>query len=62
MTVISGTTATSIATVITPGSALVGWAALGDRPSLVETLGGIVVLTGVIVVTRSRSVTDERPR
>lgn len=62
MTVISGTTATSITTVVTPGSALVGWAALGERPSLVETIGGIVVIAGVIIVTRARSVAGERPR
>lgn len=62
MTVISGTTATSITTVVTPGSALVAWAALGERPSLVETIGGIVVIAGVIIVTRARSVADARPR
>lgn len=62
MTVISGTTATSITTVVTPGSALVAWAALGERPSLVETVGGIVVIAGVIIVTRARSVAGERPR
>ena len=53
MTVISGTTATSISTIVTPGSALVAWAWLGDRPTLAEAIGGAVVITGVIVVTRA---------
>lgn len=53
MTVISGTTATSIGTIVTPGSMLVAWALLGDRPTLVEAVGGAVVITGVIIVTRT---------
>ncbi|MFZ9628017.1 MAG: DMT family transporter [Ilumatobacteraceae bacterium] len=56
MTVISGTTATAISTVVTPGSALVAWLVLGDRPTLAEAIGGAVVITGVIVVTRTAAV------
>jgi drug/metabolite transporter, DME family len=58
MTVMSATTTTSITTVVTPASVVVAWVVLGDAPSLAEVLGGIVVITGVMLVVH-RSVTPE---
>lgn len=53
MTAISATTATSLSTVVTPTSVLVAWAVLGDAPSVIEVLGGAVVIAGVILVVRN---------
>jgi drug/metabolite transporter (DMT)-like permease len=53
MTVVSATTATSISTVVTPLSVLVAWMVLGDPPTLVEVLGGAVVIAGVMLVVRN---------
>lgn len=53
MTVVSATTATSISTVVTPLSVLVAWGVLGDPPTLVEVLGGAVVIAGVMLVVRN---------
>jgi len=58
MTVISATTASSLGTVVTPTSVMVAWVALGDAPTWREVLGGIVVITGVVLVTR-QPVADE---
>ncbi len=52
MTVISGTTASALGTVVTPTSVLVAWLVLGDAPSFAEVLGGICVITGAVLVTR----------
>ncbi len=55
---ISATAAMSASTVVTTSSVLVAWLVLGDRPTLVQVLGGVVVLAGVVLVTR-RSAADE---
>jgi drug/metabolite transporter (DMT)-like permease len=53
MTVISATTASSLGTVVTPTSVMVAWVVLGDAPTWREVLGGAVVVTGVVLVTRT---------
>jgi drug/metabolite transporter, DME family len=53
MTVVSATTATSISTVVTPLSVLVAWVWLGELPTLVEVVGGLVVIAGVMLVVRN---------
>ncbi len=52
MTVMSATTTTSITTVVTPLGILVAWLTLGDAPTITEVLGGLVVITGVVLVVR----------
>lgn len=59
MTVLSATTTTSITTVVTPLSVLVAWVVLGDAPSLVEVVGGAVVIGGVMLVVRPSAVEAE---
>jgi drug/metabolite transporter (DMT)-like permease len=49
---VSATAAMSASMVVTPSSVVVAWLVLGDRPTLVQVLGGVVVLTGVVLVTR----------
>ena len=52
MTAISATTAAALSTVVTPTSIVVGWMLLGDAPSLVEVVGGAVVIGGALLVVR----------
>jgi drug/metabolite transporter (DMT)-like permease len=52
---VSATAAMSASTVVTPTGVLVAWLVLGDRPTLVQVLGGVVVLVGVVLVTRRSS-------
>jgi drug/metabolite transporter (DMT)-like permease len=52
MTVVSATTASSLGTVVTPTSVMVAWVVLGDAPTWREVLGGFVVISGVVLVTR----------
>jgi DME family drug/metabolite transporter len=52
MTVVSATTTASLGTVVTPASVLVAWLVLGNAPTLVEVVGGIVVVGGAVMVTR----------
>jgi drug/metabolite transporter, DME family len=59
MTVLSATTTTSITTVVTPLSVLVAWVFLGDAPSLVEVVGGAVVIAGVMLVVRHSAPAEE---
>jgi drug/metabolite transporter (DMT)-like permease len=54
MTVLSATTTSAITTVVTPTSVLVAWLVLGDAPTLVDALGGLVVIGGVILVVLRR--------
>ena len=54
---VSATAAMSASMVVTPSSVLVAWLVLGDRPTVVQVLGGVVVLAGVVLVTR-RSAKD----
>jgi drug/metabolite transporter (DMT)-like permease len=61
MTVISATTASSLGTVVTPTSVMVAWVVLGDAPTWREVLGGVVVITGVVLVTREPSPPLEVP-
>jgi drug/metabolite transporter (DMT)-like permease len=55
MTVISATTASSLGTVVTPTSVMVAWVVLGDAPTWREVVGGLVVISGVVLVTREPS-------
>jgi drug/metabolite transporter (DMT)-like permease len=59
MTVFSATTASSAGTVVTPTSVMVAWVVLGDAPTWREVLGGVVVVAGVVLVTRAPSPTSE---
>jgi DME family drug/metabolite transporter len=61
MTSIKATTATSLSTIVTPGSVLVAWVFLGDAPSLIEVVGGAIVVAGVMLVVRNatESVPDD---
>ncbi|MGB8858582.1 MAG: DMT family transporter [Ilumatobacteraceae bacterium] len=52
MTVVSATAASSMGTVVTPTSVFVAWVVLGDRPTLLEAVGGVIVIAGVVLVTR----------
>jgi drug/metabolite transporter (DMT)-like permease len=52
MTVISATTTASLGTVVTPAGVVVAWLVLGNAPTLVEVVGGIVVVGGAVMVTR----------
>jgi drug/metabolite transporter (DMT)-like permease len=42
----------SIGTIVTPLGVLVGWVWLGSPPTLVEVIGGAIVIFGVVLVTR----------
>ncbi|MFZ4720563.1 MAG: DMT family transporter [Ilumatobacteraceae bacterium] len=53
MTSVTATTATSLSTIVTPGSVLVAWVFLGDAPSLIEVIGGAIVIVGVMLVVRN---------
>jgi drug/metabolite transporter (DMT)-like permease len=59
MTVISATTASSLGTAVTPTSVMVAWVVLGDAPTWREVLGGLVVIGGVVLVTREPRPADE---
>lgn len=50
----------SIGTIVTPLGVLVGWVWLGTPPTLVEVVGGAIVICGVVLVTR-RSVPPDTP-
>jgi drug/metabolite transporter (DMT)-like permease len=56
MRVLSATTTTAISTVVTPLSVLVAWGVRGEVPTLVQALGGAVVIGGVMLVLSVRSV------
>lgn len=53
LTVVSATTTTAVASVVTPVSMLVAWAVLEQRPSGLEFVGAAVVVAGVVLATRS---------
>jgi len=53
LSVIPATTVSSISTVVTPSSVMVGWLVLGDAPTAIDVVGGVVVLTGVVLANRS---------
>ena len=55
MRVLSATTTTAISTVVTPLSVLVAWGVRGEVPTLVQALGGAVVIAGVMLVVSVRS-------
>ena len=52
LSVIPATSVSAISTVVTPTSVMVAWLVLGDSPTLVEVLAGVVVLGGVVLSTR----------
>ncbi len=52
MTVISATTTASLGTVVTPTSVVVAWLVLGNAPTMVEAIGGAIVIGGAVMVTR----------
>lgn len=52
LSVIPATTVSSISTVVTPTSVMVGWMVLGDSPTIVDVIGGVVVLAGVVLANR----------
>jgi drug/metabolite transporter, DME family len=54
---LSATTTTSLGTLVTPLSIVVGWIALGDRPSLVTAIGGLIAVMGVGLVTLGTTLT-----
>lgn len=55
MRVLSATTTTSISTAVTPLSILVAWVVLGEPPTAVQVVGGLVVVAGVLLaVTADR--------
>jgi drug/metabolite transporter (DMT)-like permease len=67
MKVLSATTTTAISTVVTPLSVLVAWGARGEVPTLVQVVGGAVVICGVILVVLRPTATSlasslRRPR
>ena len=55
MRVLSATTTTAISTVVTPLSVLVAWGVRGEVPTLVQAVGGAVVIAGVMLVVSVRS-------
>jgi drug/metabolite transporter (DMT)-like permease len=40
---------------------IVAWVVLGDAPTWKEVLGGVVVITGVVLVTRAPLAAGEAP-
>lgn len=55
MRVLSATTTTSISTAVTPLSIVVAWAVLSEPPTIVQVVGGLVVVAGVLLaVTAGR--------
>jgi drug/metabolite transporter (DMT)-like permease len=52
MRVFTATTAVTLLTVATPLSVAVAWLVLGERPTAAATLGGLVVIAGVLLTIR----------
>lgn len=59
MTALSATTVMSLDSIVVPLSVMVGWVVLGTAPSLADTIGGIVVIGGVLLVVHERAPADE---
>jgi drug/metabolite transporter (DMT)-like permease len=59
MTALSATTVMSLDSIVVPLSVMVGWVVLGTAPTLVDAVGGAVVIAGVLLVVHERAPADE---